>query len=95
MIKYFISLNIFYSFNILQIKINLYCLANPYGITNPARLASRVYMYTLLIDFKYDQKGGWAGMVGAVVRSLLSDHKVPSSIAAPSRFEYLCDLFST
>ena len=30
---------------------------------------------------------------GLLVRSLLSDHKVPSSIPALLRFEYLCDLF--
>ena len=35
------------------------------------------------------QKGG---MVGTVVRSLLSDHKVPSLIQALLKFEYLCDL---
>ena len=34
-----------------------------------------------------------AGMVGAVVRFLLSDHKVPSSIPALPRFKDLCDLF--
>ena len=32
------------------------------------------------------------GVVGAAVRSLLSDHKVPRSIPALPKFEYLCDL---
>ena len=36
-----------------------------------------------------------AGMVGAVVRSLLSDHKVPSLILPLSRCEFLCDLLCT
>ena len=36
--------------------------------------------------------GFWAEMVGAAVRSLLSDHKVSSSIPALPRFEYLYDL---
>ena len=33
-----------------------------------------------------------AGLVGAIVRSLLSYHKVTSSIPALQGFEYLCDL---
>ena len=33
-----------------------------------------------------------AGMVGAAVRSLVFDHKVPGSIPTLPRFEYLCDL---
>ena len=34
----------------------------------------------------------WAGMVGTVVRSLLSYHKVPSLIGALPRSEYLGEL---
>ena len=34
---------------------------------------------------------GWAWPM-QLVRSLLSDHKVPGSIPALPRFEYLCDL---
>ena len=34
----------------------------------------------------------WAGMVGAVVRSLPSDHKYPSSIPVMLTFKYFCDL---
>ena len=50
-----------------------------------------------LIDIFKKQKIGCCklfglGMVGAVVRSLLSDHKVPSAIPALPRFEYLWDL---
>ena len=41
---------------------------------------------------KYVYQKPLADMVDAVLRSLLSDYKVPSSILALSRFEYLCDI---
>ena len=43
-------------------------------------------------DIKGQHFANWVGIVGAVIRSLLSNLKVPSSIPAPLRFEYMCNL---